>query len=90
MEPPIGIEPMTYALREARFPALRALAATMPRAIAHMAPVALGFCADPVHATVHGRACVLLLHVNIVDDMDPRSKRTRRRGQRPLLGPQSG
>jgi hypothetical protein len=25
----------------------------MPRAIAQMAPAALGFCADPVHAPVH-------------------------------------
>jgi hypothetical protein len=53
-EPPIGIEPMTYALRGACSPAADPLAATMPRASAQMALTALGFCADPVHEPVHG------------------------------------
>ena len=53
MEPPIGIEPMTYALRGACSPPAHPLAATMPQAIAQMALAALGLCADPVHEPVH-------------------------------------
>ena len=55
-EPPIGIEPMTYALRGARSPAADALAAPMPRAIAQMALSALGFCGDPFHDPFRGRS----------------------------------
>ena len=55
-EPPIGIEPMTYALRGARAPAAHALAAPMARAIAPAALVALGLSGDPVHEPVHARA----------------------------------
>ncbi len=55
-EPPIGIEPMTYALRGARSQAAHALAAPMARAIALMALVALGSSSDPVHEPVHAEA----------------------------------
>ena len=41
-EPPIGIEPMTYALREARDLPAHALAAPIAREIALMALTALG------------------------------------------------
>ena len=51
-EPPIGIEPMTYALREECSLALRALAAPIARKIARMALAALGLSTDPFHA--HG------------------------------------
>src|SRR5215470_958244 len=53
-EPPIGIEPMTYALRGACSPPAHPLAAPITRAIAQIAHTALGFCADPVHEPVHG------------------------------------
>jgi hypothetical protein len=52
-EPPIGIEPMTYALREARALPAHALAAPITRKIAPMAPAALGLPGDPVHEPVH-------------------------------------
>jgi hypothetical protein len=52
-EPPIGIEPMTYALREARSLAAHALAAPIARHIAQIALTALGLSADPVHEPVH-------------------------------------
>ena len=55
MEPPIGIEPMTYALREACSRAAHALAAPIARAIAQMAPAALELSGDPVHEPVHAR-----------------------------------
>ena len=55
VEPPIGIEPMTYALREARSQATHALAAPMAPAIARMALAALGLSGDPVHEPVHAR-----------------------------------
>ena len=54
-EPPIGIEPMTYALREARAAPVHALAAPIARAIARMALTALGLSGDPVHEPVHAR-----------------------------------
>ena len=54
-EPPIGIEPMTYALREARAPAAHALAAPIAQEIALMALTALGLSGDPVHEPVHVR-----------------------------------
>jgi hypothetical protein len=52
-EPPIGIEPMTYALRAARAAAAHALAAPIARAIAWVALAALGLSGDPVHEPVH-------------------------------------
>ena len=54
-EPPIGIEPMTYALREARARAAHALAALIARKIALTAPAALELSGDPVHEPVHAR-----------------------------------
>jgi predicted DNA-binding transcriptional regulator YafY len=54
-EPPIGIEPMTYALREARAAPAHALAAPIARAIARMALAALGLSGDPVHEPVRVR-----------------------------------
>ena len=55
VEPPIGIEPMTYALREARSLARHALAALIAPNIALTAHAALGLSGDPVHETVHAR-----------------------------------
>jgi len=55
VEPPIGIEPMTYALREARDLAAYALAAPIAPIIALMALAALGLSDDPVHEPVHAR-----------------------------------
>jgi len=52
VEPPIGMEPMTYALREPCSLALRALAAPIAPAIALMALAALGLSGDPVHDPV--------------------------------------
>jgi hypothetical protein len=54
-EPPIGIEPMTYALRVTRFHALDALAAPIARTIAQMALTALGLSTDPFHEPFHAR-----------------------------------
>jgi hypothetical protein len=54
-EPPIGIEPMTYALREVRDPAAYALAAPIAPIIALTALAALGLSGDPVHEPVHAR-----------------------------------
>ena len=54
-EPPIGIEPMTYALREARASPAHALAAPIAREMARMALTALGLSLDPVHEPVHAR-----------------------------------
>jgi hypothetical protein len=50
-EPPIGIEPMTYALRGARDLPAYALAAPIARTIAL---AMLGLSGDPVHEPVHG------------------------------------
>jgi hypothetical protein len=55
VEPPIGIEPMTYALRGARDLAAHALAAPIAPIIALTALAALGLSGDPVHETVHTR-----------------------------------
>jgi hypothetical protein len=55
-EPPIGIEPMTYALRETRSLAMDALAAPIAQEIAPTALAALGLSRDPVHEPVHARA----------------------------------
>ncbi len=52
-EPPIGIEPMTYALREACEPAAHALAAPIAPVIALTALAALGLSGYPVHEPVH-------------------------------------
>jgi hypothetical protein len=49
-EPPIGIEPMTYALRGARSRAAFTLAAPIPRIIALTALAALGLYGGPVTA----------------------------------------
>ena len=54
LEPPIGIEPMTYALREACSRATRTLAAPIAPVIALMTPAALGLSVDSVHEPVHG------------------------------------
>jgi hypothetical protein len=55
-EPPIGIEPMTYALRGARSLALMPLPAQIAPRMAAMAPIALGFCGIPFHDPFHGSA----------------------------------
>ena len=76
VEPPIGIEPMTNALRGARQRAPHALAAPIARVMARMALAALGLSGDPVHDPIHARGlpppAILPLHVNVADDMDPR------------------
>jgi hypothetical protein len=54
-EPPIGIEPMTYALRGACALAARALAALIAPIIALMALTALGISGRSVHEPVHAR-----------------------------------
>ena len=54
-EPPIGIEPMTYALREACSQAVRALAAPIPPIIALTAPATLALSKDPFHEPFHAR-----------------------------------
>ena len=51
-EPPIGIEPMTYALREACSLPAHALAAPIAPVIALMTPAALGLSGHPVHEPV--------------------------------------
>jgi hypothetical protein len=53
MEPPIGIEPMTYALRGACSPASHALAALIARVVALTALTELELSGDPVHEPVH-------------------------------------
>ena len=61
MEPPIGIEPMTYALRGACSMAAHVLHVAAPIApiIALMALAALGLSGDPVREPVHVRGpCV--------------------------------
>ena len=55
VEPPIGIEPMTYALRGERSRAAHALAAPIARAVASIALATLGLSGDPVHEPVHDR-----------------------------------
>jgi hypothetical protein len=58
-EPPIGIEPMTYALRGIRDLPAYALAAPIARVIAWMALATLGLSGDPVHEPVHGSGLCL-------------------------------
>jgi hypothetical protein len=53
VEPLIGIEPMTYALRGTCTLAAHALAAPIAPIIALMALAALGLSGDPVHEPVH-------------------------------------
>ena len=55
-EPPIGIEPMTYALRGACSLPARALAAQIASIIAVTALAALALSGDPVHKPVHAEA----------------------------------
>jgi hypothetical protein len=64
-EPPIGIEPMTYALRGARSPASHALAAPISRGIALIALAALELSGEPVHEPVHASR----LHPRVVCDV---------------------
>ena len=54
--PPIGIEPMTYALREACSPASIARPAPMTRRIAPVALIALEFRGLLFHDPFHGQA----------------------------------
>jgi hypothetical protein len=54
-EPPIGIEPMTYALRGTCDLAAHALTAPIAPVIALMALAAQGISGDPVHEPVHAR-----------------------------------
>ena len=58
VEPPIGIEPMTYALRGTRDLAAHALTAPMAPVIALMALAALGLSGNPVHKPVHEQEAV--------------------------------
>ena len=60
VEPPIGIEPMTYALRGACALPAYALAAPIAPAIALTALVALGLSGYPVHEPVHARGLCAL------------------------------
>ena len=75
-EPPIGIEPMTYALREARALTAHALAALIARANGTDGTGGAGITRRPGPRTgPRPRPCVhaiLLLCVNAADDMDPR------------------
>jgi hypothetical protein len=59
-EPPIGIEPMTYALRGACALPVYALAAPIAPTIALTALAALGLSDDPVHEPVHARGLSVL------------------------------
>ena len=52
-EPPIGIEPITYALRGTRAVATHALAAPIARVTALTALTTLGLCRDPFHEPFH-------------------------------------
>jgi hypothetical protein len=53
VDPPIGIEPMTYALRGTRDLAAHALTAPIAPDIAMMALATLGIFGNPVHKPVH-------------------------------------
>jgi hypothetical protein len=57
-EPPIGIEPMTYALRGARDLVASALPAWIARIVALTALAALGLSKDPFHEPFHARSLV--------------------------------
>ena len=77
VEPPIGIEPMTYALRGACALPAYALAAPIAPAIALAALTALGLSDDPVHEPVHARApapVILLLCVIPPRTLYPRTR----------------
>ena len=81
VEPPIGIEPMTYALRGARDLAAYTLAAPIAPIIALTALAALGLSGYPVHEPVHARgrdSLPRLLPVAIIED-SPRSDYPARR-----------
>jgi hypothetical protein len=54
LEPPIGIEPMTYALRVACCLPAHALPAPIARIIALTAPMTLGLSGRPFHEPFHG------------------------------------
>jgi len=54
-EPPIGIEPVTYALRVACCLPAHALPAPIARIIALTAPMTLGLSGTPFHEPFHGR-----------------------------------
>jgi hypothetical protein len=56
VEPPIGIEPMTYALREACFLPAHALPAPIAQIIALTALTTLGLSGTPFHEPFHGGA----------------------------------
>jgi len=78
LEPPIGIEPMTYALRGACDLAAHALTAPMAPVIAPTALAALGLSDDPVHEPVHApglRPVILLLCVTSLRTLYPGSDR---------------
>ena len=63
-EPPIGIEPMTYALREARSRAVHPLAAPIAQIIAPTTLATLGLSKDPFHEPFHDRGpCRAVLNV---------------------------
>jgi hypothetical protein len=83
-EPPIGIEPMTYALRGTRDLAAHALTAPMARVIALMALAALGLSGNPVHKPVHEQEAVAR-PIDRLNAPGPRGsgafKRLRARGQ---------
>jgi hypothetical protein len=57
-EPPIGIEPMTYALRGTRDLAAHALTAPMAPVVALMTLAALRLSGNPVHKPVHEQEAV--------------------------------
>ena len=72
MEPPIGIEPMTYALREARSLPVHALAAVIAPIIALMALAVLGLSGVPFTSCATREA------------LDPVIRATDRRGLGPV------
>jgi hypothetical protein len=75
VEPPIGIEPMTYALRGARSLSAHALAAPIAPIIALTALAALRLSAYPVHEPVHARcraACPPITVRNFTECIHPR------------------
>ena len=67
-EPPIGIEPMTYALREACSQALRPLPAPMQHRSAPTAPKTLGLSAPPFHepAQLISSICTVSLGIGLI------------------------
>jgi hypothetical protein len=76
-EPPIGIEPMTHALRGACALPAYALAAPIGPVVALTALAAVGLSDDPVHEPVHARGLhpvVLLLCVTSLRTLYPRTR----------------